>query len=92
ALTCLGQVIWVDADERHPVLQSHRRVNGRIAFVRDGRVVCAQGTQEISAPMPHSMEHWAVHEWLAVTAAGWAMGWPLSVLEMMAQQANTSNS
>lgn len=92
ALTCLGQVIWVDADERHPVLQSHRRVNGRIAFVRDGRVVCAQGTQEISAPMPHSMGHWAVHEWLAVTAAGWAMGWPLSVLEIMAQQANTSNS
>lgn len=88
ALTCLGQVIWVDADERHPVLQSHRRVNGRVAFVRDGRVVCAHGGQEITAPMPHSMGDWAVHEWLAVTAAGWAMGWPLSVLDVMAQQAS----
>ena len=92
ALTCLGSVIWVDADEQHPVLQSHRRVNGRVAFLRDGRVVCAQGTQETFAPMPRQMGDWALHEWLAVAAAGWAMQWPLSVLEQMAQQHNTSRT
>lgn len=92
ALTCLGQVVWVDADERHPALQSHRRVNGRVAFVRDGCVVCAQGVQEISAPMPHSMGDWAINEWLAVTAAGWAMGWPMAALDVIAQQASASKS
>ena len=86
ALTCLGQITWVDADENHPLLQSHRRVNGRVAFVRDGRVVCAQGAQETYLPLPQRMGEWAVHEWLAVAAAGWAMQWPLSVLDVMAQQ------
>lgn len=90
ALTCLGQVIWVDADEQHPLLQSHRRVNGRVAFLREGRVVCAHGEQELTLPMPHSMGHWALHEWLAVAAAGWAMGWPMAVLDVIAQQVGTS--
>jgi cyanophycin synthetase len=90
ALTCLGQVVWVDADEQHPLMQSHRRVNGRVAFVREGRVVCAQGDQEFTAAMPQSMGDWAVHEWLAVSAAGWAMGWPMPVLDVMAQQASAA--
>lgn len=86
ALTCLGQVLWVDPDEQHPVLQAHRRVDGRIAFLRDGRVVCAQGVTEIYAPMPPLLGDWAVHEWLAVVAAGWAMQWPMAELESMALQ------
>lgn len=90
ALTCLGQVVWVDADEHHPLLQSHRRVNGRVAFLRDGRVVCAQGHEEVYAPMPQHMGDWAVHEWLAVAAAGWAMQWPMSVLDVIAQQCSAS--
>lgn len=90
ALTCLGQVIWVNPDEFHPVLQSHRRVNGRVAFVREGRVVCAQGGQERTAPIPHNLGDWALPEWLAVTAAGWAMDWPMSVLDVIALQASAS--
>lgn len=86
ALTCLGQVVWFDADEQHPVLQSHRRVNGRVAFVRDGRVVCAHGIQEIHLPLPAQMGEWTLPEWLSVAAAGWAMDWPLPVLEVIAQQ------
>ena len=90
ALTCLGQVIWVDADEHLPLLQAHRRVNGCVAFVRDGHVVCAQGTQETILPLPKQLGDWAVNEWLAVAAAGWAQGWPLAVLEVMAQQTLSS--
>lgn len=92
ALTCLGQVIWVDGDEHHPLLQAHRRVSGRVAFLREGRVVCAYGAEEVLAPMPQHLGEWALHEWLAVAAAGWAMGWPLSVLEVMAQQCSASKS
>lgn len=92
ALTCLGQVIWVDADELHPLLQSHRRVHGRIAFVRDGCVVCAQGEHETLVPLPQHMEHWALREWLAVVAAAWALEWPQAVLELMAKQALPFNA
>lgn len=90
ALTCLGKVIWVNADEQHPLLQSHRRVNGCVAFLRNGRVVCAQGTEEAYMPMPQSIDDWTLPEWLAVAAAGWAMHWPLAVLEVIAQQASDS--
>lgn len=85
ALTCPGQVVWVHADEQHPLLQSQRQANGRIAFVRDGHVVCAQGTEETTIPLPHSMGDWALNEWLAVAAAGWAMQWPLAALEAIAR-------
>ena len=86
ALTCLGQVTWVDPDEQHPLLQAHRRLQGRVAFIREGRVVCAHGAQETCLPMPLQLGDWTLQEWLAVAAAGWAMGWPLPVLEVMAQQ------
>lgn len=91
ALTCLGQIVWFDTDEQHPLLQSHRRVNGRVVFVRDGRVVCAHGTQETHLPLPAQMGEWALPEWLAVAAAGWAMDWPLPVLEVIAQQVTPSS-
>lgn len=90
ALTCLGRVIWVDADEHHPLLQSHRRVNGCIAFVREGRVVCAQGSQELHWPLPRQMGAWSLTEWLSVVAAGWAMQWPMAVLELIAQHPSHS--
>jgi cyanophycin synthetase len=86
ALTCLGQVVWVDADEQHPLLQAHRRVNGCIAFVRQGRAVCAQGLDEVELPLPHPASGWILHEWLALVATGWVLQWPLPVLEVMAQQ------
>lgn len=86
ALTCLGQVTWVDADEHHPLLQAHRRVFGRVAFVRDGRVVCAHGEHETLLPLPQRMGDWELNEWLATAATGWVMDWPLAVLEIIAQQ------
>lgn len=77
ALTCLGRVVWVDADGQHPVLQAHRRVGGRVVFVQHGHIVCAEGQEELHLPLPASMEPDACHEWLCVAATGWAMEWPL---------------
>ena len=84
ALTCSGQVVWVDMDEQHPLLQSHRRVQGRVAFVRHGQIVCAHGSQEVLLPLPPHISPAQQHEWLAIAAAGWAMEWPLHLLDDIA--------
>lgn len=87
ALTCAGRVVWVHADENHPLLQSHRHVQGCVAFVRDGQVVCAHGMHEtFTTALPADLGPWPISEWLAVVAAGWAMGWSPVGLETIAQQ------
>lgn len=85
ALTCAGQLLWFDANEHHPLLLAHRRVQGRVAFLRNGQVICAHGTQETALPLPAQLGDWAVSEWLAVAAAGWAMQWPLGLLSTLVQ-------
>lgn len=86
APTCPGRVVWVHPDEQHPVLQSHRRQQGSVAFLRDGQVVCADGATETRLPLPPQQAHWDLYAWLGVAAAGWAQQWPLPVLDVIAQQ------
>ena len=86
ALTCPGRVVWVHPDEQHPVLQSHRRQQGSVAFLRDGQVVCADGATETRLPLPPQQAQWDLYAWLGVAAAGWAQQWPLPVLDVIAQQ------
>lgn len=73
SLTCLGRVIWVDIDEMSPLLQSHLRTGGAVAFVRDSHIVVAQGDAETVFTRPELGAEWTVMEWLYIVAAGWSL-------------------
>ena len=89
ALTCLGRVIWVDADEAHPALQSHQRVQGGTVFVRQGQVICQREEQQYHLPLPATLQGWALHEWLCVVAAGWALELPWEALSQVQPRNHT---
>ena len=91
ALTCLGRVIWVDADAQHPALQAHQRIQGATVFVEHGQVVCQHGELQHRLPLPATPHDWLLHEWLCVVAAGWALQLPWEVLAQATPQANTLN-
>jgi cyanophycin synthetase len=80
---CDGRVIFYALDEQHAVLARHRAAGERIAFVRDGRIVLAEGATEtellalakikpVTAKHPESL--------LAAVAAAWALEVPADLI------------
>ncbi|MGE3807765.1 MAG: Mur ligase family protein [Gemmataceae bacterium] len=80
---CPGKTIFFACSEQHPVIVQHRAAGGRAAFVRDGRILLADGDQEIPLvpleliPLTHGGQvKFQVENALAAAAAAWALGIP----------------
>jgi cyanophycin synthetase len=86
ASACRGRVVFF-AREEHPRIVRHRAEGGRAAFVRDGRVVLAEGEQEIPlialerVPLTHGGRvGFQVENVLAASAAAWSLGIPCETI------------
>ncbi|HTU19282.1 MAG TPA: Mur ligase family protein [Gemmataceae bacterium] len=84
---CPGSVVFFARDGQHPVLSDHRQRGGRAAFVRDRRIILAEGAQEIplvsleNVPLTHGGHvGFQVENALAAAAAGWVLGVPCEVI------------
>jgi cyanophycin synthetase len=78
---CPGSVVFFARDGHHPVLAGHRQRGGRAAFVRDRRIILAEGSQEIplvsleNVPLTHGGHvGFQVENSLAAAAAAWVLG------------------
>ena len=78
-----GAVLFYAQDEANATLQAHRAAGGRVAFVRDGHVVLAQGGEDMpllgldklkpaTAAQPEAV--------LAAALAGWALDVPTDLI------------
>jgi UDP-N-acetylmuramyl tripeptide synthase len=84
---CPGSIVFFARDGQHPVIVEHRRKGGRAAFVRDRRIILAEGSQEIplvhleKVPMTHGgYVGFQVENALAAAAAVWVLGVPCEVI------------
>ena len=80
---CDGRVIFYALDERNEVMARHREAGERIVFVRDERIVLAEGAHEtplleLSRVRPATAKH--PETLLAATAAAWALGVPADLI------------
>jgi cyanophycin synthetase len=80
---CDGSVIFYALDEHHEVMARHRAAGERVAFVRDGRLMLAQG--ELETPLlalakikPATVKH--PESLLAAAAAAWALDVPADLI------------
>jgi cyanophycin synthetase len=87
AAHCPGSVIFFARDGQHPLLVEHRGKGGRAAFVRDRRIILAEGEQEIplvsleNVPLTHGgLVHFQVENALAAAAAAWVLGVPCEMI------------
>jgi len=81
AAYCPGGIVFFAPDPDHPVIVRHRGVGGRAAFVRDRRVVLAEGDREEpvvsldSLPLTRGGQvAFQVENSLASIAAAWSLG------------------
>jgi cyanophycin synthetase len=77
AKLCDGRVIFYAVDEHNEFMARHRAAGERIAFVRDGRMMLAEGEHEtalleLSKIQPATAKH--PESLLAAAAAAWAAG------------------
>jgi UDP-N-acetylmuramyl tripeptide synthase len=84
---CPGSVVFFARDGHHPVIVAHRNRGGRAAFVRDHRIILAEGSQEIplvsleNVPLTHGgLVGFQVENALAAAAAAWVLGVPCEVI------------
>ncbi len=87
ATYCPGSVVFFARDGHHPVIVEHLRRSGRAAFVRDRRIILAEGAQEIplvsleNVPLTHGgLVGFQVENALAAAAAAWVLGVPCEVI------------
>jgi cyanophycin synthetase len=78
-----GRVIFYALDEHNPVMAAHRASGERIVFVRDGRIVLAEGGEEtalldLAKIPPATVKH--PDSVLAAVAAAWALGVPSDLI------------
>ncbi|WZO96711.1 cyanophycin synthetase [Isosphaeraceae bacterium EP7] len=79
---CKGSVLFFALDENQRVLDAHREAGHRVAFVRDGSIILAQGQQTENilislddVPMTHGGRVvFQVENVLAAVGAAWASG------------------
>ena len=74
-----GRVIFYALDERNPTMAAHRASGERIVFVRDNRIMLAEGSTEttlldLAKIPPATVKH--PDSVLAAVAAAWALGVP----------------
>jgi cyanophycin synthetase len=84
---CPGSIVFFARDGQHPGIVEQRRRGGRAAFVRDRRIILAEGSQEIplvnleKVPMTHGgYVGFQVENALAAAAAVWVLGVPCEVI------------
>lgn len=80
---CDGGVIFYAFDEQNPVLAAHRAAGERVVFVRDGRIMLAEGDAETRLNTLDTMKPSTVkypENVLAAVAAAWALGVPSDLL------------
>jgi UDP-N-acetylmuramyl tripeptide synthase len=84
---CPGSVVFFARDGNHRVVVEHRQQGGRAVFVRDRRIILAEGAQEIplvsleNVPMTHGgYVAFQVENALAAAAAAWVLGVPCEVI------------
>jgi cyanophycin synthetase len=94
---CPGSPIFFARDGHHPVIVEHRRKQGRVAFVRDNRIILAEGHQEIplvpleAVPLTHGGRiGFQIENALAAAAATWALGIPCEVIRAGLESFQTS--
>ena len=82
-----GSVVFFARDGHHPLIVEHRNKSGRAAFVRDRRIILAEGSQEIplvsleNVPLTHGgYVGFQVENALAAAAATWVLGVPCEVI------------
>ncbi|MGH7224470.1 MAG: Mur ligase family protein, partial [Gemmataceae bacterium] len=87
ATFCPGAIVFFARDGHHPLIVEHRRKGGRAAFVRDHRIILAEGSQEIplvsleKVPLTHGgYVGFQVENALAAAAAVWVLGVPCEVI------------
>ncbi|MEN6407298.1 MAG: cyanophycin synthetase [Thermoguttaceae bacterium] len=92
AAHCPGEVIFFAVDGQHPVLSRHRSVGGRAAFVRDGKIILADGEREEilmgldRLPLTRNGQvSFQVENSLASVAAAWVLGIPLDLIRTRAE-------
>jgi len=79
-----GRVIFYALDENNPVVANHRAQGERVVFVRDNRIVLAEGfdTEDVLLDLaripPATVKHPA--SVLAAVAAAWALGVPSDLI------------
>ncbi|MSR56917.1 MAG: cyanophycin synthetase [Planctomycetaceae bacterium] len=85
---CAGSVTFFAIDGEHPVVVGHKAEGMRAVYVRDGKIVLAEGSTETplltvsKVPMTHGgCVPFQIENALAATAAGWALGLPLETLK-----------
>jgi cyanophycin synthetase len=79
---CPGSVVTFARDPDHPVLAEHRAGGGRVAFVRSGSIVLAEGEREESLGPPggSAEDEPGVEGVLAAAAACRALGLPTALI------------
>jgi cyanophycin synthetase len=80
---CDGRVIFYALDEHGEVMARHRASGERVAFVRDGRMMLAEGPNEtplleLAKIKPATAKH--PESLLAAAAAAWAMEVPADLI------------
>lgn len=86
---CPGAVVYFCRAADHPLLSQRRQQGGRVAFVRDGAIVLAEGETEFTLlsldriPLTHRGRiGFQVENALAGTAAAWALGKPCELIRL----------
>jgi cyanophycin synthetase len=86
---CPGSIVYFARDGSHPLILRHRGDKGRVAFVRDGHIVLADGDQEIRlihlqhVPLTHSGRiGFQIENALAAAAAAWNLGVPCEAIRV----------
>lgn len=94
---CKGSTIFFARDGHHTALVEHRHKHGRVAFVRDNRIILAEGHQEIplvpleAVPLTHGGRiGFQIENALAAAAATWALGIPCEVIRAGLESFQTS--
>ncbi len=87
AMLCDGDVIFFSAEPDLPTVAAHREQGGRAVFLRDGRIVLANGTMETSVigiadvPWMADSPSWVVENVLAAVGAAWALDVPMDLIK-----------
>lgn len=89
APSCPGVVVYFARRGDHPLVIESRQRGGRVAFVRDGAIVLAEGEAEFPLlaleriPLTHRGRiGFQIENSLAATAAAWAMGKPCELIRL----------
>jgi len=87
ARLCDGSVIYFSMDGAAPLVAEHRAQGGRAVFVRNARIILAQGREESfltkvsSIPLTDGGKlAWQTQNVLAAVAAAWSLGIGLDLM------------